>query len=252
MTTGDRSERLQRVALGLAEAVAARSEGKQVRLPVVARADAAGLIGVMHAQLDDAITRRDAQIGARMACPKGCSSCCVAPGLVTDGEAVAVAEWLRAPEHADVRARFDAAYTTWRDKLGELVAEASQPRDPDENLEWCMKAKRREAMCAFNHEGACSIYPVRPALCRKTHALDTNAYCGSDGGKVSYYEHPETEGIYEQQHEMRFALHSALRPSGHLDLLCAAVHRLLGGGTVGRNEPCPCGSGKKYKKCHGA
>ena len=22
--------------------------------------------------------------------------------------------------------------------------------------------------------------------------------------------------------------------------------------TVGRNEPCPCGSGKKYKRCHGA
>src|SRR5450756_1440243 len=21
---------------------------------------------------------------------------------------------------------------------------------------------------------------------------------------------------------------------------------------VGRNEPCPCGSGKKYKRCHGA
>ena len=24
------------------------------------------------------------------------------------------------------------------------------------------------------------------------------------------------------------------------------------GQKVGRNEPCPCGSGKKYKKCHGA
>jgi preprotein translocase subunit SecA len=24
------------------------------------------------------------------------------------------------------------------------------------------------------------------------------------------------------------------------------------GRKVGRNEPCPCGSGKKYKKCHGA
>ncbi len=23
-------------------------------------------------------------------------------------------------------------------------------------------------------------------------------------------------------------------------------------GYVGRNEPCPCGSGKKYKHCHGA
>jgi preprotein translocase subunit SecA len=31
--------------------------------------------------------------------------------------------------------------------------------------------------------------------------------------------------------------------------------RLAGGGNVpevGRNDPCPCGSGKKYKKCHGA
>ena len=22
--------------------------------------------------------------------------------------------------------------------------------------------------------------------------------------------------------------------------------------SAGRNDPCPCGSGKKYKKCHGA
>jgi preprotein translocase subunit SecA len=25
-----------------------------------------------------------------------------------------------------------------------------------------------------------------------------------------------------------------------------------GGAKVGRNDPCPCGSGKKYKKCHGS
>jgi preprotein translocase subunit SecA len=24
------------------------------------------------------------------------------------------------------------------------------------------------------------------------------------------------------------------------------------GERIGRNDPCPCGSGKKYKKCHGA
>jgi preprotein translocase subunit SecA len=24
------------------------------------------------------------------------------------------------------------------------------------------------------------------------------------------------------------------------------------GEKVGRNDPCPCGSGKKFKKCHGA
>ncbi len=27
---------------------------------------------------------------------------------------------------------------------------------------------------------------------------------------------------------------------------------LLSNMTVGRNDPCPCGSGKKYKRCHGA
>lgn len=26
----------------------------------------------------------------------------------------------------------------------------------------------------------------------------------------------------------------------------------FGGGKVGRNDPCPCGSGRKFKKCHGA
>ena len=43
-----------------------------------------------------------------------------------------------------------------------------------------------------------------------------------------------------------------------------AEMRMVGGGApekpqqvirrerIGRNDPCPCGSGKKYKKCHGA
>jgi uncharacterized protein YecA (UPF0149 family) len=25
---------------------------------------------------------------------------------------------------------------------------------------------------------------------------------------------------------------------------------VVAGAKVGRNDPCPCGSGKKYKKCH--
>ena len=31
----------------------------------------------------------------------------------------------------------------------------------------------------------------------------------------------------------------------------AAVKQVIRGKKVGRNDPCPCGSGKKYKKCHG-
>ena len=40
------------------------------------------------------------------------------------------------------------------------------------------------------------------------------------------------------------ALSSSLGPVGHQT--AATVPE------VGRNDPCPCGSGKKYKKCHGA
>ncbi len=46
------------------------------------------------------------------------------------------------------------------------------------------------------------------------------------------------------EHEERPAIRVAA-PSTH-------VTRAPGGEKVGRNDPCPCGSGKKYKKCHGA
>jgi hypothetical protein len=244
-------ERLRRVAGELAVAIAAGDTGKRVRLPVVQPADAAGLINVMHAALDDAITRRDEQIGARMACAKGCSSCCTSTILVSEGEAVAVAEWLRQPEHAEVRARFDAAYPRWRDTLGVLVGQGST-RTSEDTQAWLANVQQSRAMCAFNHEGACSIYEVRPAICRKAHALDTNAHCIDPTTPAQYYNHPETEELYESQRPLRFALHKSLRPTGQLDLLCSTVKRVLGGSVpINRNDPCTCGSGKKYKKCCG-
>jgi preprotein translocase subunit SecA len=42
----------------------------------------------------------------------------------------------------------------------------------------------------------------------------------------------------------------AARMAGGSESSAPAQRR--GGEKVGRNEPCPCGSGKKYKKCHGA
>lgn len=243
-------ERLERVATALADAISARAQGKQVKLPVIQRADAAALANFMNAQLDDAIARRDAEIGARMACVKGCNNCCTLPVLVHEGEAIAIAEWVR--HRADVRARFEAEVPRWRDALGELVDQAGDPRDAEQQSAWFTRVTRRRVMCAFNHEGMCSIYPVRPAVCRKAHALDTSEHCKTADGEVQYYQHPETEDTHESQRAMRSALHAAMRPGGRLDLLSSAVHRLLGGAAAGRNDPCPCGSGKKFKKCCGA
>ena len=46
------------------------------------------------------------------------------------------------------------------------------------------------------------------------------------------------------------------RKSGRAPLIAAAAVAakpfVRAGEKVGRNDPCPCGSGKKYKKCHGA
>ena len=37
----------------------------------------------------------------------------------------------------------------------------------------------------------------------------------------------------------------------HLELLLNPPKTVIAEKKVGRNEPCPCGSGKKYKKCCG-
>jgi hypothetical protein len=39
-------------------------------------------------------------------------------------------------------------------------------------------------------------------------------------------------------------------PATPLDALPSLTTR-FGGADVGRNDPCPCGSGKKFKRCHG-
>jgi hypothetical protein len=40
-------------------------------------------------------------------------------------------------------------------------------------------------------------------------------------------------------------------PAGAVPAAMPDPGNVLGGGTTGRNDPCPCGSGKKFKRCHG-
>jgi uncharacterized protein YecA (UPF0149 family) len=46
----------------------------------------------------------------------------------------------------------------------------------------------------------------------------------------------------------------AARDVGRIDAVpldLPELGNILGGGKTGRNDPCPCGSGKKFKRCHG-
>ena len=253
--TGD-PERLGRVAGQLGEAIRKAEQTRaRVRLPMLQAPDAAGLVMAMHAELDDAIDERTAAATAErhhIACSAGCSSCCVAAVLVTEGEAVTVAQWLKLPENAATLAWFKTSYVKWRQALGDSVDKMHRARDDEERRAAAIELKHKNVMCAFNREGLCAVYPARPALCRKAHALETNANCGADGtGEVQYFDHPRTEMTFREQEPMRAALHHSLRPGGNIELLCAAVNRLLAAKSVGRNDPCPCGSGQKYKRCCG-
>ncbi len=50
------------------------------------------------------------------------------------------------------------------------------------------------------------------------------------------YQHATSEALNEAEHDAEVAAHTPVVRDGE---------------KVGRNDPCPCGSGKKYKQCHG-
>lgn len=56
-----------------------------------------------------------------------------------------------------------------------------------------------------------------------------------------HFEHAEATAFDTQGQEL----------SGDQDDLTAVAQATRDGIKVGRNDPCPCGSGKKYKQCHG-
>ena len=70
--------------------------------------------------------------------------------------------------------------------------------------------------------------------------------------KLSRFEPMTEEQIAEQRARRERAapkLELSAPPKAEGARPQPTVHR---DAKVGRNDPCPCGSGKKYKKCHGA
>jgi len=59
----------------------------------------------------------------------------------------------------------------------------------------------------------------------------------------------QEQGPAKTQGEAKSVFASAISSTG---VPVMAKPRDDSGHKVGRNDPCPCGSGKKYKKCHGA
>src|SRR5579871_2400507 len=138
----------------------------------------------------------------KIACAAGCNACCKNFVRASLPEALLVAEWLSAPERAEVRARFERKLPSWRAAAGEDPPELEQllARNggaPTEGPDWerynaiGLDYARRGVLCPFNENGRCEIYPVRPTICRAVHAIETNEYCTPDrGGRPKLVSHP--------------------------------------------------------------
>jgi preprotein translocase subunit SecA len=68
---------------------------------------------------------------------------------------------------------------------------------------------------------------------------------------------PPTEAAFRDSTDNRVAANGAARRARVAAAAAAggggaAVGARVPAGKVGRNDPCPCGSGKKFKRCHGA
>lgn len=67
----------------------------------------------------------------------------------------------------------------------------------------------------------------------------------SDGVWKTFIAHEGMKRLEERHQRARTAAHSVAKAA-------ARATPAARGAKVGRNEPCPCGSGKKYKRCCGA
>jgi hypothetical protein len=241
----------------------------RVRLPLVSDDDAVAISRQLHAEIADGCAERARAVAARgevIACARGCNACCANVIFVYEPEAVEVAEWLARPEQREARAAFLAAYPAWHAETG---ASAAAIRDLhgrgafDEAQRAYEELRARAILCAFNVDGACAIYPVRPNVCRNTHALGTAERCAPGSAeRPRFLEHAPLEATLDRARRVLRAVQQRRLGTTAAGALCDVVHERLTApppeeeeapvAEPGRNDPCPCGSGRKYKRCHGA
>lgn len=201
-------------------------------------AEAVAVVTALHGQIDIGVEVRAhsaLQAGYRIACSPGCNACCNELIMVALPEAALVAHWLA--QHPSERAAFVEAYGQWRHGLGDVperITALIASGDEASHLQLYVEQFQRGVTCAFNIHGLCSVYPVRPMVCRVAHALDTADYCRGDShdaplpSRLSFV--PLEQFVSRARHITLAAHHAMGGPSGVPVALCDAVYRMLSTG----------------------
>jgi Fe-S-cluster containining protein len=200
-------------------------------------ADAMFIAGKLQEAVDEGCevrARKIAEDGMKLACGPGCNYCCEQPILVWLPEAMRVAAWLERPENAAAREAFLEAYPVWRDRIEadvQRVGESTATGDRLATLRVFLAAFQKRVLCAFNRDGKCTIYPVRPIVCRHHHALETSAHCNADDEgeeRRGFVAFKPLDDFVERARRLNLSMHNALgAPKQQTLPLCTTVHELL-------------------------
>lgn len=118
---------------------------------------------------------------------------------------------------------------------------------------------RRDLILALaNKDGGAHVDPELDAKYANLSRLNSLGWCYSSSKGDAPLKEPERAALRQIAHEVLKSLDPQIPPmkpdfKGAIFMNPTAVvsdkQPLVA--KVGRNEPCPCGSGKKYKRCHG-
>jgi Fe-S-cluster containining protein len=198
--------------------------------------EASEVAAFVHEQVDAGVEARAAavaQSGEHIACKRGCNGCCEEPIMIFRPEAARVWRWLERPENKETRLAFLAAYPQWKAKIGKTVDRLSELFETDSAnyVQHHVDAWREGVLCPFNRDGDCTVYPVRPTICRTGHALETNANCsGSAEAPAKRATFVPLDDFVARTRWLMTATHNATGGTrGRPQALPHAVHALLRG-----------------------
>ena len=154
----------------------------------------------------------------------------------------------------------DGIYSTTTDTIAVLATTAKSAQSLGALMRILKRARDQrvtteELAQSLEQEKAANLKPVAALVRRLPRKLDIKYWIGIALAVVALLEGQATdqkveriEGRVEQIYAQVLAQHPAASPSP----IPPPTASLSLTPKVGRNEPCPCGSGKKYKRCHGA
>jgi Fe-S-cluster containining protein len=232
---GGEAERLQKLVEELTSDVS-YATGRRAFPRTLAPEDAR----VISQKLQEAVeegtqvrARKATADGLQIACAPGCNYCCEQLVMVWLPEALRVAEHLRRPENEAARAAFLAAYPRWKEQIGEApeeIGELTARQDTAAHLRAHIAQWRKRILCAFNHEGLCSVYEARPIVCRGCHALDTSEHCRGDTSESipAGIKFQPLDDFIVRAAGIHTAMHHALGGEKRKTVaLCQAVYEML-------------------------